>query len=240
MSHNNLESTQTHREIEDVFGAYLLKGSKYDLKSGHDIPFVNTPSDLSMPDKLIEYSKSQYCDDRENAYLHFYQKDYIFDGPMGIWYSLLYDRNYQKGFSFEKLDGYKAIITPDFSLYYDMPDIMQMWNILRSRIVGYYLTTLGYNVVINVRWTDEESYDYCFAGISKNSIVAVSTLGCLRSNADKSLFLPGLEELIKRLSPKTIILYGSLSEDVKDILDRYNQKYVFFPSEVSTTHGGYR
>lgn len=223
---------------DDVFGAHLLEGAQYDLDSGWDIPFVYTPDDLVLPEKLVGYDKSKYCIDRENAYLHFYHKDYIFDGRFGIWYALVFKKFFKKGFRLEKLDGYKAIITPDFSMYYDMPVIMQMWNLFRGRVIGYYLTRLGYIVVINVRWTDKRSYSYCFAGIRQGRIVAVSTLGCLRSNEDKALFLPGLEELIKRIHPKTIILYGSLSDDIKDIFVKYDQHYVFFPSDISIAHGG--
>ena len=238
MTSINLESMKTQKSKDDVFGAHLLKGAEYDVESGWDIPFVDTPANLQLPTKLVGYNKSQCCNDRSNAYLHFYHKDYIFDGRMGIWYALVFCSFFKNGFRLDKLDGYRAIITPDFSVYYDMPIIMQMWNLFRSRVVGFYLTKLGYDVVVNVRWTDETSYRYCFAGLRQNHIVAVSTLGCLRSNADKELFIPGLEELIKRVHPETIILYGTLNKDIKSLLDRYHQKYLFFPSEISKAYGG--
>ena len=238
MNNKHLEATKAETTKDDVFGAHLLKGAEYDLESGWDIPYVDTPESLSLPEQLVGYNKSAYCESRETAYLHFYHKDHIFDGRMGIWFALVFNTFFKKGFKIEKLNGYRAIITPDFSMYYDMPIIMQMWNLFRSRVVGYYLTKLGYNVVVNVRWTDSRSYGYCFAGLRKNHIVAVSTLGCLRSNADKQLFLPGLEEFIKRIHPEYIILYGSLTPDIKRLFAKYKQQYVFFPSEISEIHGG--
>lgn len=234
----NFESNKTKRNKEDVFGAYLLDGAEYDIESGWDIPYVDTPTELALPTKLVGYQKSNQCVERSMAYLHFYHKDYVFDGRMGIWYALVFNSFFKKGFKLSKLDGYRAIITPDFSMYYDMPIIMQMWNLLRSRIVGFYLAKLGYNVVVNVRWTDEKSYSYCFAGLRQNDIVAVSTLGCLRSNADKQLFMPGLEELINRIHPKTIVIYGSLNDEIKTLLKKYEQNYLFFPSEISEVYGG--
>lgn len=233
-----LNCLDTKIEKDDIFGAHLLKGAEYDLESGWDIPYVDTPNDLDLPRKLVGYNKSKYCKDRGNCFLHFYHKDYIFDGRMGIWFALVFNKFFKKGFRLEKLDGYKAIITPDFSMYYDMPIIMQMWNLFRSRVVGFYLTMLGYTVVVNVRWADVRSYQYCFAGLRQNHIVAVSTLGCLRSKADKELFLPGLEELIRRIHPEYIVLYGSLTNDIKALLEKYNQKFVFFPSEISQAHRG--
>lgn len=240
MKDKRLEVTKAKKSKEDVFGAHLLKGAEYDLESGWDIPYVDTPENLKLPEQLVGYNKSTYCKNREIAYLHFYHKDHIFDGRMGIWYALVFNTFFKKGFRLEKLNGYRAIITPDFSMYYDMPIIMQLWNLFRSRVVGFYLTKLGYNVVVNIRWTDKRSYRFCFAGLRNNRIIAVSTLGCLRSNADKQLFIPGLEELIKRIHPEYIILYGSLSNDIKHLFDRYKQKYVFFPSEISAIHGGGR
>lgn len=237
MTNVNLESMKTKKSKDDVFGAHLLKGAEYDLDSGWDIPYVDTPTNLKLPAKLVGYNKSQYCDDRSDAYLHFYHKDYVFDGRMGIWYALVFNLFFKKGFRLDKLDGYEAIITPDFSMYYDMPIIMQMWNLFRSRVVGFYLSKLGYNVVVNVRWTDETSYQYCFAGLRQNHIVAVSTLGCLRSNADRAMFLPGLEALIVKIHPKEIVLYGTLSEEIKELFEKHNQEYVFFSSEISTVYG---
>lgn len=223
------------KNVNDIFGAYLLEGAKYDRECEYDIPFIDVPKNIELPRNLVSYNKVNKINaiDRENMYVHFYQKDYTFDGKYGIWNSLIQNENHKRGFNLSKIDGFGAVICPDFSTYSDMPRVMQIWNVFRSRTVGYFLSNLGYNTIPNVRWTDSKSYGYSYAGIRKNSIVAVSTLGCLRSKADRELFLPGLEELIIRKKPKCIILYGSLTDDVSNILLKYNQKYLFFPSEIS-------
>ncbi len=114
-----------------------------------------------------------------------------------------------------------------------MPRVLQIYNVYRSRAVGCYLNKLGFKVVANVKWTDDISYSYCFAGIERGSVVAVSTLGCLRAKNDKNLFIAGFKELINRIQPKSIILYGSLNDELKKILDKNNQDYIFFPSQIS-------
>ncbi len=96
-----------------------------------------------------------------------------------------------------------------------MPRVLQIYNVYRSRAVGCYLNKLGFKVVANVKWTDDISYSYCFAGIERGSVVAVSTLGCLRAKNDKNLFIAGFKELINRIQPKSIILYGSLNDELK-------------------------
>lgn len=228
---NNHCNYLENKSIEDVFGAYLLDEAQYD--GYYDIPVVDTPDNIHLPSKLVSYSKlnSEECDNY--TYCHFYQKDYTFDGRDGIWNSLIQNTQFSKGFNLDKMNKVYAVICPDFSTYYDMPRVMQIWNVYRSRAVGCALTKLGHIAIPNIRWTDEKSYEYSFHGLKKNSVVAISTLGCLRANADKCLFYPGLVELIKRVQPSCIIIYGSLSDELKKILSEYQQKYVFFPAQIA-------
>lgn len=228
---NNHCNYLENKSIEDVFGAYLLDEAQFD--GYYDIPFVNSSMDIHLPSKFVSYSKlnKEECDDY--TYCHFYQKDYTFDGKHGIWNSLIQNIQFARGFNLKKLSKVYAVICPDFSTYYDMPRIFQIWNVYRSRAVGCSLEKLGYRVIPNVRWTDKKSYEYSFLGLRKNSVVAVSTLGCLRASVDKKFFFPGLVELIKRVQPSCIIIHGSLSNELKSILDDYKQKYVFFPAQIA-------
>lgn len=47
---------------------------------------------------------------------------------------------------------------PDYSLYRDMPLSMQIWNVFRSRALGY-MQSNRVKVVPNVRFSDERTYD---------------------------------------------------------------------------------
>lgn len=228
---NNHSNYLENKSVKDVFGAYLLDEAQFD--GYYDIPVVNTPDDIHLPSKLVSYSKlnSEECDDY--TYCHFYQNDYTFDGRDGIWNSLIQNTQFSRGFNLDKMNKVYAVICPDFSTYYDMPRVMQIWNIYRSRAVGCALIKLGYIAVPNVRWTDKKSYAYSFLGIRKNSAVAVSTLGCFRAKVDKEFFYPGFIELIKRVHPSCIIIYGSLTDELKDILNEYHQNYVFFPAQIA-------
>lgn len=220
-----------NKSKEDVFGAYLLDNTKFD--GYYDIPTVNTPENIHLPSKLVSYSELTNVECDKFTFCHFYQKDYTFDGRNGIWNSLIQNLQFKKGFNLEKLDKVYAVICPDFSTYYDMPRIMQIWNVYRSRAVGCSLAKLGYFVVPNVRWTDNKSYNYSFSGLQYGGVVAVSTLGCLRANADNKLFYSGLKELIKRVRPSCMIIYGSLAKKIKMILETNHQKYVFFPAQIA-------
>lgn len=54
-----------------------------------------------------------------------------------------------------------------------------------------------------------DSYEWCFDGEPKNSVVAVSNIGCVKDSGLKKMFDDGYNEMLKRLSPKKILFYGS-------------------------------
>ena len=165
--------------------------------------------------------------------LHFFNYDYIFDGKYGIWNALIRGVEFERGFNLKKLEGFDCIIAPDFSLYLDMPLAWQIWNVYRSRVVVYALQELGYKVIVNARWTDVASYEFCFEGIEEKSIVAVGSYGCSNKLEDRKLFDSGLVELIKRVKPDAIVIYGTITDSMKDILEKNNQKYYVFRSDTS-------
>ena len=127
----------------------------------------------------------------------------------------------------------KGIISPDFSLYRNMPLVMQKWNTYRSRALAYWLQENGIEVIPNVRFNDERTYEFCFDGIEKNKTVAVGTHGCIKRTEDKELFKYGLEEMVKRLSPKTIIVYGATPEYIFQKYKENGIEIIAFESEFS-------
>ena len=50
----------------------------------------------------------------------------------------------------EKLSQYKAVLTPDFSMYIEMNENMQRYNTFRNRWVGAYLADKGIRVIPTV------------------------------------------------------------------------------------------
>ena len=63
---------------------------------------------------------------------------------------------------------FKGVITPDFSVYRDMPLVMQQWNIYRSRAIGHWLQENGVSVIPDIRFGDERTYEASCAGIQKH------------------------------------------------------------------------
>lgn len=50
---------------------------------------------------------------------------------------------------------------------------------------------------------------FCFAGIPKESTVAVSTVGVMRDDAAKEIWRDGMREALKRLRPLKVLVYGA-------------------------------
>lgn len=155
-----------------------------------EMPLIKATS--YVPDALIgfNFAKTAKC---KEAGIHFFIDDYQFER---IWNA---PERYIK-----LLKSFQCVLTPDFSLYADMPYPMQRWNIYRSRALGAYWQKEGLTVIPTLSWSDEISYEFCFEGIPKYSTVAISNVGA----TDEELFYQGLDEALKHLKPAHVITYG--------------------------------
>lgn len=84
----------------------------------------------------------------------------------------------------EKLNQYYALLTPEFSIYDDMPLARQIDSVFRNRWCGAFWQKNGMKVIPTINWGKKSTYDFCFDGIENGSIVAVSTY--LKNNTKTS------------------------------------------------------
>lgn len=108
------------------------------------------------------------------------------------------------------LKRFRAVCSPDFSTYTDMPIAMQIYNHYRKHWVAAYWQLHGIKVYPTISWSTPDSYDWCFDGEPQGGIVAVSSVGARKNAESKRLFLEGYEEMIKRLNPSSVIFYGAV------------------------------
>jgi hypothetical protein len=116
----------------------------------------------------------------------------------------------------------KYVLSPDFSLLIGMPKPMQEWNVYRNRLVGYVWQCEGIKVIPTISWSDKSSFQFCFNGIEKNSVVAISNTGC-RNDEQKKYFDEGFGEMIKRIEPRKIIFQCN-----KKYRSFYNDENIIF------------
>lgn len=136
-----------------------------------------------------------------NKMVHFFLDDYKFEA---VWN--------KPDSKVEVLKEYRAVLSPQFSVYTEMPLPLQIYNIFRSRWCGAYLQKHGVSVIPTVSWGKPTTFWFCFDGIEKGSVVAVSTLGV---RTEKTLFLQGYSEMLKRIRPEAVICYGKPFEEMK-------------------------
>lgn len=188
----------TRNGCRDVFHASLVKDARFE---GHlEFPCIQPQSQI--PNRLIAFSKAVGSHDYDQ-WVHFFEDDCKFER---IWN--------RPGTYLPILKRFNGVISPDFSLYRDMPLVMQQWNTYRSRTIGHWLQSKGVPVIPNVRFGDERSYDFCCVGIAPYGTIVVGSHGCLRSNIERDYFKRGLHHVMSTLEPKTLIVYGAAPHDI--------------------------
>ena len=151
----------------------------------------------TVPERLIgfNYAKTARITD---CGVHFFIDDYQFER---IW------RNPRQ--IIPPLARFQCVLTPDFSLYTDMPMAMKIWNTYRSRMIGQIMQREGLRVIPTLSWAEEATYTFCFDGVEPRGVVAVSTVGVARNKEAKQLWFNGMDEAIRRLEPSAVLCYGT-------------------------------
>ena len=153
-------------------------------------------NDNYIPSDLIGFNYAKTSKEK-NAGIHFYLDDYQFER---IW-------NKPEDY-IEILKEYECVLSPDFSLYMDMPMPMKIWNIYRSRQIGNYWQSQGIKVIPTISWAEKETFEFCFKGIPKDSIVSISTIGVKRNKEALKIWQDGMDAMIEEIEPSTILVYG--------------------------------
>lgn len=151
---------------------------------------------------LIGFDKTHLEDNNHlGRIVHFFLYDYRFER---VWKNPDND--------IEKLSRYRAVLSPDFSMYLKMAPVMQLYNVFRNRWCGAYWASKGIRVIPSVNWGDESTFDFCFEGIEKGSTVAVSTYMASESEHhkdQKDWFMAGYNEMLRQIEPERIICYNT-------------------------------
>ena len=182
----------------DVFHAFLVKNAEY--AGTEEFPIIRT-SNL-LPERIIPFSKALSSSDT-NAWVAFYESDYRYEC---VWKSA---RQY-----LGLLKRFRGVISPDFSLYRDMPLCMQKWSTYKGRALAHWWQENGIEIIPNVRFSDARSYDFCFDGIDRESTIAIGTFSCFKNKTETEFFRRGLEETVEHLRPKTILVCGKTPEEI--------------------------
>ena len=205
---------------KDVFNSFLVRNATYDGED--EIPCITT-SDL-IPEKVITFSKARNKQEYD-AWIHFFEHDSVIEC---FW------RNPQKYLPMIK--RYKGVISPDYSLYYDMPLNMQKYNTYRGKALAHWLIENGVEVIPNVRWGDERTFETACLGVEPNKTIAVGTHGCIKTIEGRNMFIKGFDYVINKLKPKAVIVYGRMPDKIFCLAKIQGIELIPFESEFSLSH----
>lgn len=152
--------------------------------------------DLDNP-KVIGFNYAVKEKHPEDKIVHFFLDDYQFER---VWNNP--DRY------LTVLSKFKAVLTPDFSMYTDFPFPVQLFNQYRRQWCGAYWQENGINVIPTICWSTPDSFDWCFDGIPEDSLVCISTVGGFSSRQSKEAWLKGYHKALEVLHPSKILLFG--------------------------------
>ena len=119
-----------------------------------------------------------------------------------------------------------AVATPDYSLHPQMNPLTYLHQIYKNRWLGCFWQEHGIMALPCVGWTTEEWDDLSFAAIEIGSVVVISTLGCKR---DVDFFMRGYNEMIRRIEPPLIIVYGDMLPEMRGRFVNFRYEDSFQP-----------
>ena len=194
--------------LSDGCNPELVKGAEFD--GVFEIPVIKKPKKLIVPDLLVPFSKVDRANSKACAVCE-YENDTEFKDL------LVHPDEYVA-----LLKQYQGFVSPDCSVYRDMPLAMQITNIYRSRAIGYYFQKHGVYVIPCVRWGDERTYStkilperIAFLGVEKHSIVSVGSYGQLKDKVNRYYFEAGMDAMMETLEPDIVLVYSQMPDAIE-------------------------
>lgn len=248
-------SIKAHDDLEiragckDVWNAFMLEGAIF---TPHDIPYCPTicnelPKEMYTWEEAVSIHRQKIkageLDYFINAYINWYIDDYKFDSPRVRTVNNTINKynciwNYYDC-AWKVIKHFAGIITPDYSTNQDFPEPQKTFSTYKMRAFGYWIGKQGKQVINNVRWGTEETFEYCFNGIPINSIVSIGTVGGgPRNLKHRKNFEVGFYKMIDVLKPKVIIVYGSANAECFDYARKQGILIVSFKSRTAKFYEG--
>ncbi len=214
--------------IDDGCNPELVDRAEFDLPLG--IPIIKAPNEIYIPSGITPFSMRNRAPSKDEA-IGFHEMDINFAEVLRS----------PKDF-IEDFGRFKALISPDCSLYRDAPLSVQLTNVYRNRAIGSYYQRRGQCVIPQIRWGNEYTYStkyfpekVAFLGAERHSIVAIGTYGCFGGKENKYHFEAGLYAMMDTLEPIVVLVYGPMPEKIFGCYSN-NARFVHYLDWTSRMH----
>lgn len=181
----------------------LFMRNEYSSHGKWNIPLIKKQTVDVENISLIACSDTRSNDNETNTKngVHFFVDDYRFNG--------IYN-NPEK--SLRRYSQYAFLLSPDFSTYADMNLWRQLESVAKNRWCGCYWQEQGLTVIPTISWSTPRSYEFCFDGVEKNSIIAIGMIGCKQN---KKEFLRGYDYMLSKIEPEAVICFGTPFDEMR-------------------------
>lgn len=182
----------------------LFLPSDLDCAGLHEIPVILPEAVEILPDKWLGFNFCKSARSLGGAAVHMFVDDYqlqrLWNAPSR------YVPMLQKA---------ALVCSPDFGLYVDAPQALNLYNHYRKHWLAAYWQRAGIKVIPTICWADEDSFDWCFDGEPRGSVVAVSSVGTQRHADSKAAFLRGYDAMLERLHPDAVLFWGHVPPEAR-------------------------
>ena len=190
---------------------HLLKKTKQAGIFG--MPVLHCDTDV-YPDFLALYRERSLYHKTLLTGVCFYAYDREFDGENGLFNAIYYDNKERLQYFKERFKNVNFIITPDYSVFGDMPRIENLHRIFKARIVALWFIFELHKVVIpNISYTDEDDFSICFSGLETCSVIAFNAKGHVKYPRERKLLEAAVKYAVDNLQLKAILVYSVCRHD---------------------------
>lgn len=178
----------------------------------------------SVPDRLVAFSEtSVFSGSTEGTWVHFYEDDLKF---RCLW-------NQPEKY-LDRFRSFAGIIGPDYSVYENMPRVVQAHNTYRNQLLSAWAQKQGVPVIPNVRLSGLASVPYALAGVPENSAIALGLHGCIKNRKNRRKVIAEMHIICAHLQPRSVLIYGSAAYGVADIVRERDIPVHVYPPDTWT------
>lgn len=176
----------------------LLNQNIAEFISDNPIGFPPVPRYTGQVGKVewINFDAAVTAKNSTSKGLHFFDSDYKLNR---LWE---YPQRY-----ISVLRRFKYVVQPDFSLYYDFPVALQIYNKFRNHWLSAYFAVNGIQIIPNISLSTPNNFAWSIMGYPENSVVAFSDIGCSRDKEDKAVLMESYKEMTDKLHPSQVLYF---------------------------------
>lgn len=185
-------------EAKNKYGFPEIFPCKLDL----DLSYVSW---IDFDTALSETKRDKLFFEKYNG-LHFYIDDYKFQR---LW-------NYPQRY-IDFLRRFDYVVMPDFSLYYNFPQALQIYNKYRNHWLAAYLSVNDVNVIPDISLSTPDCFYWSLEAYPSNSLLAFCDVGSKRDKSSREVIPQAFEFMRSKLNPLHVIYFTrSKSVDFED------------------------